>query len=98
MVIVGIILSAIVLGLLASFILHLEKVYKDNIYVDIYTKDRYRVVGRCIMMTSYRTVDGVIYYKESELNPKYYVMNIEVFYLKYMKLSNYEEYARTIKA
>ena len=98
MVIVGIILSAIVLGLLTSLILHLEKVYKDNIYVDIYTKDRYRVVDRCIIMSSSRPVDGVIYYKESEINPKYYVMNIEVFYLKYMKLSNYEEYARTIKA
>ena len=42
--------------------------------------------------------DGVIYYKESEINPKYYVMNIEVFYSKYMKLSNYEEYARDIKS
>ena len=98
MVIIGIILSAIVLGLLVSLMLYLEKVYKDSIYVDIYTKDRYKVVNRCTINISSKPINGVIYYKESEINPKYYVMNIEVFYSKYMKLSNYEEYARDIKS
>lgn len=98
MTIVFIILAAIVLGLMVSVMLYLEKSYKNRIYVDITTKDRFRILDMCVIITDKGPVNGVIYQKEVTECSKYYVIEYEKFISKYMKLSNYEEYARDIKA
>ena len=98
MVIVSIIIAFLILGLIISIILYLEKEYKDRIYIDISTKSRYRILNRCDIVTDKGIIDGIIYQKEVTECSKYYVIEYEKFISKYMKLSNYEEYARDIKA
>lgn len=98
MVIVSIIIAVLVLGLLVSLILYLEKGYKNRIYINTVTKDRYRILNMCTIITDSGTIDGVIYQKEVTDCSGYYVMAHNKFISKYMKLSNYEEYARDIKA
>lgn len=98
MTIVFIILAAIVLGLMVSIMLYLEKSYKNRIYINIITKDRFRILDMCVIITDKGPVNGVIYQKEVTECSKYYVMEHKEFITKYMKLSNYEEYARDIKA
>lgn len=65
MVIVSIIIAALVLGIIVSIILYLEKSYKNRIYVDITTKDKFRILDMCAIITDKGPVNGVIYQKRS---------------------------------
>lgn len=98
MVIVSIIVATLILGIIVSIILYLEKEYKNRIYIDTSTKHRYRILNRCDIVTDKGTINGIIYQKEVTECSNYYVMEYEKFVNKYMKLSNYEEYARDIKS
>ena len=64
MVIVSIIIAALVLRIIVSIILYLEKEYKNRIYVDVSTKHRYRILNRCDIITDKGTINGVIYQKK----------------------------------
>lgn len=98
MVIVSIIIAALVLGIIVSIILYLEKEYKNRIYIDVKTKERYRILNKVEILINNKSITGILYQKEITECSKYFVMESEEFFTKYMKLSNYEEYARDIKA
>lgn len=98
MTIVFIILSVLILGLVVSIMLYIDRVYKSRIYIDAKTKDRYRILDKVEILINNKSITGILYQKEITECSKYFVMESEEFFTKYMKLSNYEEYARDIKA
>lgn len=69
----------------------LNKEYKERLFVDINTKERCRILNRCIINFNNKYYNGFVYIKEVANCNSSIVMREDEFYAKHIKLSEYEQ-------